>query len=387
MSAMNEKDYYAILGVSKDADKREIQKAFQQKARKLHPDVNKAPDAEERFKEVSEAYAVLSDEQKRARYDAMRSGNPFAGAASSSSAAPYGGAGGYAGGYSTGGFGGFPFGFPFDMAGGRRRGQGTSYNPEAGADVVVEVDLTREQARDGARRGVKYRRYDTCDHCHGSGSVAAEHARACPTCNGTGSIYVDMASLFGMGRVQMVCPECGGSGRVVADPCPECGGSGRHQVFSEAVVEFPAGTHDGDTVRVSGMGHAGTNGAAGGDLVGCARVAAERLEGRGHTGFGLIGGTLPFLLLSAIAGVFAAIAPWCLVAVVVGFIMVLSDDVLHRSLLWWKRGAQAAASAAVNNCFWALIIVWLVSASLAVQSGFQQSLQTNSTNATGGRMW
>ena len=106
---MNDKDYYAILGVSKDADKREIQKAFQQKARKLHPDVNKAPDAEEKFKEVSEAYAVLSDEQKRARYDAMRSGNPFAGYGAASAQNPYAGARAARGSY-YGGFGGFPFG-------------------------------------------------------------------------------------------------------------------------------------------------------------------------------------------------------------------------------------------------------------------------------------
>ena len=213
MSAMNEKDYYAILGVSKDADKKEIQKAFQQKARKLHPDVNKAPDAEDRFKEVSEAYAVLSDDQKRARYDAMRSGNPFAGTGQTApSSSPYGGGySGYPGGWS-------PFGFPFDMAGAGRRRPASAYNPEEGANVVVEVTLNAEQARNGLKTAVKYRRYEPCSHCHGSGSVAAEHARTCPTCGGSGAIDVDMSSLFGMGRVQMVCPECGGSGKVVADP-------------------------------------------------------------------------------------------------------------------------------------------------------------------------
>ena len=181
MATMYEKDYYAILGVSKDASAREIQKAFQQKARKLHPDVNKAPDAEEKFKEVSEAYAVLSDEQKRARYDAMRSGNPFAGAPTSQ---PYGG--GYSGSYTGGGYGGFPFGgFPFDNAYGQRRRSGSAYNPETGADVVVDVDLTAEQAKQGARRAVKYRRYEPCDRCHGSGSVSSGEAHACPSCHGT----------------------------------------------------------------------------------------------------------------------------------------------------------------------------------------------------------
>ena len=148
MAGMNDKDYYAILGVDKDASAKDIQKAFQQKARKLHPDVNKEPDAEERFKEVSEAYAVLSDEQKRARYDAMRSGNPFAAAGGPAPAS-----GGYSGGYT--GFGGF--GFPFGGMGGfstqRRRGA-SAYNPSIGADVVVEVEaLPRAGARRCARRG------------------------------------------------------------------------------------------------------------------------------------------------------------------------------------------------------------------------------------------
>ena len=131
MATMNEKDYYAILGVPKDASAKDIQKAFQQKARKLHPDINKAPDAEECFKEVSEAYAVLSDDAKRARYDAMRSGSPFAGAPSQpgSSAGSYGG-----------GFGGFPFGgFPFDAGFGQSRRAASAYNPEEGANVVREL--------------------------------------------------------------------------------------------------------------------------------------------------------------------------------------------------------------------------------------------------------
>ncbi|MDY4040681.1 MAG: DnaJ domain-containing protein [Collinsella sp.] len=366
MPAMNQKDYYAVLGVSRDADKKEIQKAFQKKARTLHPDINKAPDAEERFKEVSEAYAVLSEDQKRARYDAMRSGSPFVGApAAGPSARPS--AGGYPGGF--GGMGGFPFGFPFDVAGtGRRRGE-AAYNPEAGADVVVEVDLTRDQARDGARRAVTYRRFDTCAHCHGSGSVASEHTRTCPTCGGAGAINVDLSFLFGAGAAQMQCPECGGTGKVVADPCPDCGGSGRRQVVSEAVVSFPAGTHDGDQVRVSGMGHAGTNGASTGDLVGRARVASERLEGRARTGFGLIGIAAPFLVLSAISGTFSVFALICLVPVVAGIASIVSANPLSRSPLWWRRGLIALANGAANSLIWALILVWFTSCSQRVLLG------------------
>ena len=366
MATMNEKDYYAILGVEKDASKKEIQKAFQQKARKLHPDVNKEPDAEERFKEVSEAYAVLSDDQKRARYDAMRSGNPFAGSASAPSASPYGG--GYAGGY-----GGFPFGggFGFPFGGGfggfstQQRRSSQAYNPTAGADVVVEVKLSRDQARDGARVAVKYQRYEPCEQCHGSGSVSSEHTRACPTCGGTGAIGVDLG-MFGMGQARMVCPECGGSGKVVAEPCPACGGAGRTRTPAEAVVSFPAGTHDGDLVRMTGRGHAGTNGGETGDLVGRAHVKAERLEGRARSGFYLIGVILPFLVLSAISGVFSVFMLICLVPFIMGVGMVLSDDVLHRSSLWWKRGLQQVVSGASNGLFFALIAVWFTSCSQAM---------------------
>ncbi len=357
MATMNEKDYYAILGVEKTASKKDIQKAFQQKARKLHPDVNKEPDAEERFKEVSEAYAVLSDDKKRARYDAMRSGNPFAGG-SSPQTNPY--AGGYAGGYRTGSpFGGWPFG---DAGFGQRR-SGTAFKPENGADVVIDVDLSAEDSKNGAKRAVTYRRYESCSNCGGSGSVSSEHAHTCPSCGGRGAIDVDLSFLFGAGTFQSVCPECGGSGKVVADPCPSCSGSGRVAVTSEAVVNFPAGTHDGDVVRLNGLGHAGTNGAGGGDLIARAHVAAERLEGKARTGFYLIGLVAPFLVLSAISGVFSVFAIMCCIPFIMGVFMVVSDDVLHRSLLWWKRGLQQVLSGAANGFMFALVAVWFASCS------------------------
>lgn len=356
MATMNEKDYYEILGVSKDATSRDIQKAFQQKARKLHPDVNKEPDAEEKFKEVSEAYAVLSDEQKRARYDAMRSGNPFAGAPTAS---PYGG--GYAGsaGYGNPFDGGFPFGGAWGQP---RRGQ-AAYNPESGANVVVDIKLDAKEAKSGAHKTVRYTRFDTCGHCGGSGSVSSEHAHTCPSCGGRGHIDVDLSFLFGAGTFQTVCPECGGSGKVVADPCPDCGGSGRIRVTSEQTIEFPAGTHDGDEVRIPNMGHAGTNGASGGDLVGRAHVEAERLEGKARTGFYLMGIIAPFLVLSAISGVFSAFAMMCFIPFAMGLFMVVSDGVLHRSLLWWKRGAMQFANGFANGFMFALVSVWFASCS------------------------
>ena len=292
MATMNEKDYYEILGVSKDATSRDIQKAFQQKARKLHPDVNKEPGAEEKFKEVSEAYAVLSDEQKRARYDAMRSGNPFAGAPTAS---PYGG--GYAGGAGYGN----PFegGFPFGGAWGQQRRGQAAYNPENGANVVVDIKLDAKEAKGGTRKTVRYTRFDTCGHCGGSGSVSSEHAHTCPSCGGRGHIDVDLSFLFGAGTF----------------------------------------------------------------LVGRAHVEAERLEGKARTGFYLMGIVAPFLVLSAISGVFSAFAVMCFIPFTMGLFMVLSDGVLHRSLLWWKRGAMQFANGFANGFMFALVSVWFASCS------------------------
>lgn len=178
MASMNDKDYYAILGVDKDASTEDIRKAFQQKARKLHPDVNKAPDAEEKFKEVSEAYAVLSDPEKRSRYDAMRSGSPFAGSTGTTGSP-------YAGGYGYGGGDPFGWGFPFGTNGYSRRassrGRSRSYNPRVGSDVIFDLTLDAATAEKGASRGVTYQRYAACEVCHGKGSVQAEHSETCPT--------------------------------------------------------------------------------------------------------------------------------------------------------------------------------------------------------------
>lgn len=358
MATMNEKDYYAILGVSKDASQKDIQKAFQQKARKLHPDVNKAPDAEEKFKEVSEAYAVLSDEKKRARYDAMRSGNPFAGTSPSA---------GYAGGYAGSPFGGSPFGTsPF--GGTSYRTGGVPYKPERGADVVIDIELTADDIKHGVKRGVSYSRYASCDHCHGSGSMASEHAHTCPSCGGTGNLGIDMSFIFfGMGMFQMVCPECNGSGKVVAEPCSECGGTGRSQIKAETVVEFPAGTHDGDTVRMKGMGNAGTNGAASGDLVARAHVPAERLSHESERGFFTMGIALPLLIVAIIGSGLSIFTIVCAVVFIAGLMQVVKNGILHRPLRWWKSGSMQVARGAGNAFIYALIALAFMGCSMGMR--------------------
>lgn len=362
MPSMNDKDYYAILGVERDASAEQIRKAFQQKARKLHPDVNKAPDAEERFKEVSEAYAVLSDPDKRARYDAMRSGSPFASAGPSP-------AGGY--GYGQGGGfgdwpGGSPFGWgPFGAGFSTQRRRSRSYNPRAGADIVMEVSVDAATAAAGSSRGVTYERYAPCDACHGTGSVSQGHPETCPTCHGLGEISVD-TGIFGV--MGMTCPECEGSGRVVASPCPACGGTGRTLTASEVVVDIPAGSHDGDEVRVAGMGNAGTNGSSAGDFVCRVCVPEERLTRRQATGFGFVGFAVPFAVVGLVSGSFSSVALVVGVLVALGVLQVLRDGV-GRGPRWWRNAGIACANGAANGLMLAVFMFWMLSCSASLGRG------------------
>ena len=340
MASMNEKDYYAILGVEQSATTEEIRKAFQQKARKLHPDVNKEPDAEERFKEVSEAYAVLSDEDKRRRYDAMRSGNPFAGGYGQASGPSYGGYG--YGGTRTAGDDPFSWGFPFgDYTRTRSwsRTRSRSFNPRAGADVVLDVDLTAEQASKGVSRSVTYQHYVSCSHCHGTGSVHAEHSETCPTCSGRGRITVDLTSVLGFGVMEMECPECEGSGRVVAEPCEHCGGSGRVLSADHVDVTVPADSHDGDTVVIKGMGNAGTNGSTTGDFVCRIGVREERLSSTQSAGFHMIGFAAPFLLMSLLMG---GTGPsiFVIILLALGLYQAFGQGVKHARRWWRNAGAS-----------------------------------------------
>ena len=338
MASMNEKDYYEILGVDKDATTEQIRKAFQQKARKLHPDVNKEPDAEERFKEVSEAYAVLSDADKRKRYDAMRSGNPFAGA-SSGSPAGYGYGGSYGDPFGGAGpFGWGPFGAGYNTGAGRR--QSRSYKPRAGKDVVFEVNISSEKAKEGCSRGVTYQRYVSCDACHGQGSVRSDHAETCPTCAGTGRMEVDLGSIFGVGVMTMECPECEGTGKVVVDPCDACGGSGRVLSASEVVIKVPAGSHDGDEVRREGMGNAGTNGESSGDFVARVVVPEERLSASATRGFYLIGFALPFLVCGLITQTLSSVIFFVVIFMALGLFLGFREGV-RKSGRWWRHVVEA----------------------------------------------
>ena len=344
MASMNEKDYYAILEVDEKASTDEIRRAFQKKARKLHPDVNKAPDAEERFKEVSEAYAVLSDADKRRRYDAMRSGAPFAG--------------GYPGGAGAGYGGGSPFdGFPFSGAGGQTKSR--SYNPRPGADIAFELDIDFETAKKGTKRGVTYQRYAPCDVCNGTGSVEHAHAETCPTCGGAGRIRLDLGGMgiFGVTFFEVACPECEGSGKVVVDPCSACNGSGRVLTATEAVVEVPAGSHDGDVVRVEGKGNAGTNGREAGDFVCRICVAEERLDRSQESGFRLIGFGLPMLVIGLIQQQLMIMAIIGGAMVALGAVLVIRSG-LRWNLRWWREGGATIISGATTGIIIGLLFMF-----------------------------
>ena len=346
MASMNEKDYYAILEVDEKATTDEIRRAFQKKARKLHPDVNKEPDAEERFKEVSEAYAVLSDADKRQRYDAMRSGSPFVGGA-------------YPGGTNVGGYGSSGFdGFPFGGTWSRRQTRSRSYNPRVGSDISFEVELDAKTASAGVRRGVTYQRYATCESCHGSGSVEHAHATTCPTCGGAGRMRIDLGGMgiFGLGFMEVTCPECEGSGKVVADPCASCGGTGRVLSASEVVIDIPEGSHDGDEVRVAGMGNAGTNGRGAGDFVCVVNVEEERLTNGQASALRMTGLGIPCILVGFIASRSLSLLS------VLGFVMVGMGLAMlvragGRANRYWLR---SAGSALLNGVLTGVVVGLLV---------------------------
>jgi molecular chaperone DnaJ len=250
------RDYYEILGVSRSADDAEIKKAFRKLARELHPDVNKEPDAEARFKEAAEAYEVLSDPDRRATYDrygqeGLRSGGyspNFEGFGSVADIfeAFFGGAGG--------GFGGM-FG-----------GGGAPGGPVQGGDVAAGAEITLEQAATGAAVEVAYDAVTRCENCRGNGAEPGTPIETCARCGGTGQLRAVSRTPFGQVVRATVCDTCGGDGRVPKNPCHVCGGRGRQVERVKVSVDVPAGIDDGQRIRITGRGHAGEHGGPSGDL-------------------------------------------------------------------------------------------------------------------------
>ena len=263
------RDYYEVLGVQKNATDEELKKAFRKLAKKYHPDANpdNKAEAEQKFKEVNEAYEILSDKQKRQMYDQFG----FDG--------PQGFNGGQGGGYYSygsgfDGFGGFSdfgdFGdlgdiFSSFFGGGSTRTR-SSNGARRGADLKVSLEITFEEAYLGVEKEVTINRSETCSHCHGNGAKPGTSPEKCSVCNGTGKIKQIVTTPFGQMATQKVCTQCGGNGTVIKEPCTECRGKGIIKKSVKLKVKIPEGIDDGQTIVLKGEGEVGTKGAPKGDL-------------------------------------------------------------------------------------------------------------------------
>lgn len=251
---MSKRDYYEVLGVGKDASPEDIKKAYRKLARQYHPDVNKAPDAEAKFKEAKEAYDVLSDEQKRAQYDRFGHVDPNQGM----------GGGGF--GQDFGGFGDI-----FDMffGGGQRRNPNA---PQRGNDLQYTLTIEFKEAVFGKKTDIRIPRTETCDTCEGSGAKPGTKPQTCGVCHGSGQQEVVQNTAFGRIVNRRVCSACQGQGIIIKDKCGTCHGSGKVKKQRTINLNIPAGVDDGAQLRVTGEGEAGTRGGPPGDLYVVIRV-------------------------------------------------------------------------------------------------------------------
>lgn len=249
---MAKRDYYEVLGVSRTATTVELKKAYRRLAREYHPDVNKDGDAAERFKEISEAYEVLSDDQKRAAYDRFGHAGVQNGAGFS--------------GFDAGGFGSvadiFEEFFGSAFGGGRRQRRG----PRRGADLRYDLTISFEEAVFGTEKEIEIRRPETCERCSGVGAEPGTRPSMCPTCNGTGEVRRVQQSILGSFVNVTTCPECQGSGEIISEPCKECNGRKQVQRTFTKTVKVPSGVDSDTQIRLTGEGAPGINGGPPGNL-------------------------------------------------------------------------------------------------------------------------
>ncbi|NMD70648.1 molecular chaperone DnaJ [Bacillus sp. DNRA2] len=247
---MSKRDYYEVLGVAKSASKDEIKKAYRKLSKQYHPDINKADDAADKFKEIKEAYEVLSDEQKRAHYDQFGHTDPNQG---------------FGGGDFGGGFGGFEdiFNTFFGGGGSRRRDPNA---PRQGADLQYTMTLNFEEAVFGKETDIQIPREEECETCHGSGAKSGTHPETCQHCQGSGQINVEQNTPFGRMVNRRTCHYCNGTGKQIKHKCSTCGGTGKVKKRRKIHVKIPAGIDDGQQLRVTGQGEPGFNGGPPGDL-------------------------------------------------------------------------------------------------------------------------
>lgn len=250
-------DYYEILGVDKNASKDEIKSAFRKMARQWHPDINKAPEAEAKFKELGKAYETLMDDDKRATYD--RYGEDGLSNAGFNTQGPF--ANGFGdleevfNSFFGGGFGGF---------GGSRRQDPNA--PQRGDDLRLDIELEFEDAVFGINKEIKIDHLETCTTCKGTGAKSGSKPQTCQTCGGRGSVQQTTRTVLGQFTQIVTCPHCHGKGTIISDPCPDCKGKGRKDTEKKLEVKIPAGVDNGSKMRLSQEGDAGVNGGIAGDL-------------------------------------------------------------------------------------------------------------------------
>lgn len=258
---MAKRDFYEVLGVSKSASKDEIKSAYRKLAKKYHPDINKEPGAEEKFKEVQEAYDILYDDQKRQTYD------QFGMAAFEQGASTGGGGNPFGQGFSSTGFGGVDLSDIFNsFFGGGSRRQQRSYGPQRGEDTLQRIRVPFMDAVLGKKVLVPVSYDEKCSSCDGTGAKSSSSIKTCPRCGGRGYVKVQQRSLFGMMESQTVCPDCHGTGKIITDKCPHCNGAGYNHVKRDMEVNIPAGINAGQQIRIKGKGEHGLNGGENGDL-------------------------------------------------------------------------------------------------------------------------
>ncbi|MGI6377539.1 MAG: molecular chaperone DnaJ [Bacilli bacterium] len=264
----SKRDYYEVLGVSKSATADEIKKAYRSLAKKYHPDVNKAANAEEKFKEVQEAYDILSDDKKKSMYDQFG----FAGV--DPNAAGPGGAGGFGGFSGFGGFGGFGDEGGIDLGDifnsmfgtGRRSSTRDTTGPRKGNDKFVKLRIDFMDAVFGKKADITLNVDVECEHCHGSGANSPSDIQTCSRCHGSGKIRTVQNTIFGQMESQTICPDCHGSGKTIKKKCSSCGGSGYKSQRTTVELKIPAGIASHQQLRVAGKGDRGYNGGPNGDL-------------------------------------------------------------------------------------------------------------------------